>query len=413
MSVIYKVRAAKQLPPSHPLHVSRFYGRERLHRKKMQDRQDLILYLAELHANAVLACARLSQPRGFCHVKLRLTTLREWVYDYRPALDYFFEVQALGYNFGEDANEISTLIPKHLEVDTVRVSETDGIHFLVPDRHDGVQSKVYIQQQNAPAIRRRLMDEGRYDLLPPTNWLLSQPEVNFVFARSGKLQQRDTSTWPVPAVETWPSWLRSALFGPGIDIEAAYTQYLLKTLREMYADRPRMVMVLYPDIVRSVEDKTAWREELASLLDVGTDDEGIAIVKRVCMSLANGSRISPAIMTNGSGFSVTADIIISRAADLSLQRLSTIGTRLQRVSSQYSSAKKALCGHLFRVSASRHNQKAVFASYFEWEREARYRIWEACDRHGIMVHDGIDGIPQEYIGRLPDIINQLGLRLTA
>jgi len=407
VTVIYKVRTKEALPPSHPLHVSRFYGRERLHRKKMQDRQDLILYLASLHSNAVRACARLHQPRGFCTVKLRLTTLREWVYDFQPALDYFFEVKQLGYNFGEEANEVSTLIPRYIDIPELG-QKLAG--YLVPDRPEGTQSKVYIQQQHAESIRTRLMDEGRYDLLPPVEWLLERPEVNFIFDRSGRLRQRDTSIWPVQAVETWPSWLREQLFGPGIDIEAAYTQYLLGHLRKQCS--PEMLQLIYPDLLRSIEDKAAWRRELAELMGVGTDDEGISLVKRVCMSLANGSRISPAILTGGGGFSVTADIIVQNAEDLSLERLNRIGSRLQYISTQYSNAKRSVCISVFRTNPSRANQRRVFASYFEWEREARYRIWEACDHHGIMVHDGIDGIPQEYLDRLPTIIEEVGLRLT-
>ena len=75
-------------------------------------------------------------------------------------------------------------------------------------------------------------------------------------------------------------------------------------------------------------------------------------------------------------------------------------------------ARKAICTHVLKTSASRSNQKKVFSSYFEWERVARYAIWEACDRHGIMVHDGIDGIPQRYLDDLPRIMDELNIRLT-
>ena len=69
--------------------------------------------------------------------------------------------------------------------------------------------------------------------------------------------------------------------------------------------------------------------------------------------------------------------------------------------------------HLQRINPTRKNLKSVFKDYFAWERVARYSIWEAIERHGIMVHDGIDGVPQQYLDQLPVLIEQLGIRLTA
>jgi tryptophanyl-tRNA synthetase len=58
VTTIYKVRAQRDLHPTDPLHVGNFYPNvQRFHRKKMQDRQDLILYLAQLHATAITHCA--------------------------------------------------------------------------------------------------------------------------------------------------------------------------------------------------------------------------------------------------------------------------------------------------------------------------------------------------------------------
>lgn len=404
-----------------PLHVGNFYRKERTHRDSMQDRQDLILYLAKLHAHASMK----GRPRAFNRVQLRLTSLRDWVYDYRPALDYFFEVQQLGYNLGDDNNELTTLIPRDLGLHTYVQTNDFQLEYEPPERPtDGIVSKVYVHRdytydkpghaaRSKPGVIDRLMDENRFDLIEPVKWILKHEELNFYFKPAGKLQQRDTSVWPVAGIETWPSWLREALFGPGIDIDSAYTQYLMQHLRLVYADRPSMVLTLYPDLIQLIENKQAWRKNLCeNVLGLEWNDENLSLVKTVCMSLANGSRISPAIMTDGRAFSVTAGIIVQAHDTITTADLERIGQKLQYVSKQYSNAKKAICSMELGLNPSVKNQKRVFASYFEWERVARYLIWEAVDRHGIMVHDGIDGVPQQYLNNLHLIIQQVGVRVT-
>lgn len=411
MTTIYKVRASQDLHPSDPLHVGNFFPEvQRRHRAKMQDRQDLILYIAQLHATAIAHCAASSKPRGFCEVPLRLMSLRDWVHDYRAVLDYFFEVKQAGFNFGDGAHEISILIPKNVE--TVREPDRLGLHYVVPDQPDAATiSKVYIQQQNADLIRDRLAQENRADLRVACEWLLTQTEVNFHFIRSGKLQQRDTSVWPVAAVETWPSWLREALFGGGIDIENAYTQFIVSHLRK--AHTPQQLLLLYPDLTRAVEDKVQWRHELCRAIGLNCDEEGVGIVKKICMSLANGSRISPGILAGGRAFSVTADVVIKSTDDISIENLDRIGARLEAISKQYTRAKKSVCVVLLGLNPTRVNQKRVFGTYFEWERIARYAIWNAVGQHGVMVHDGIDGVPAEYRQNMEALIDKIGLKVTA
>lgn len=408
MTAIYRLRARKQPRPMDPLHVGNFYRKERLHREAMQERQDLILYLAKLHAHASLK----GKPRAFNTVKLRLTSLREWVYDYRPALDYFFDVQSLGYNLGDDNNEVSVLVPKDLGLHTHVQTQSFQLEYEPPPRpDDGVVSKVYIAQGRG--VLDRLTHENRFDLIEVVKWILQHEELNFIFKPAGKLQQRDTSVWPVAAVETWPAWLREALFGPGIDIDSAYTQYLMQHLREIYRGRTHLLMLLYPDLLALIEDKQRWRRDICeNVLGLPWNDDNIDLVKTVCMSLANGSRISPGILEGGRSFSVTAQIIVNATEEVTPERLERVGTRLQAISRQYSRAKKDICAMDLRLNPTLVNQKRVFGSYFEWERAARYLIWEAVDRHGIMVHDGIDGVPQSYLNDLPSLIQQVGVRVT-
>lgn len=407
-TTIYKVKSKNQLHPSDPLHVGWFYpGKERIHRRTMQDRQDLILYLSQIHSTAV----KNTKPLGFCEVPMRLMSLREWVYDYKVALDHFFTIQNTGYNLGEGDHEISTLIPKPLQ----KTDKKTKLVYNLPERPDGCTiSKVYVQKHNAELIRKQLITTKRLDLVAPVEWLLkhSSEEINFHFVRSGKLQQRDTSVWPICTIETWPSWLREALFGKGIDIESAYTQFLIQQLKIIYKGRERLLNSIYPDLIRSLDDKTEFRNELCLLLGLECNHQNLSTIKRLCMSLANGSKISPGILCDGRAYSVTADIIIHAAEDLSLENLERIGFRLQRISQQYSSARKAICAARLGLNPSRTNQKKVFSSYFEWEREARYELWKAIDCHGIMVHDGIDGVPEQYLSQLPTLIEQIGIKIS-
>lgn len=415
MSSLYRVEASQPPHYSDPLHWGNFYpGKQRHHAGVMNKRQDLILFLARLHADA---CSS-GMPLGMIRIPMRLTSLREWCSDYRVALDHFFEVDQLGYNLGEGKHEITTLIPRKLSTELdVKASQAGAMLKYSPGPaplgSDTVISKVYVQQDKAEAICNKLVSTCRLDLFAPVEWLLTQPEINFHFKRSGRLQQRDTSVWPVAGIETWPSWLREDLFGPGLDIESAYTQFLIAHLREVYVDKPELLELLYPDLMRSLTDKAAWRVEICDeVLGLIPTPENIGIVKRLCMSLANGSRISPAILTGSRAFSVTADIVVAAAEDVSIDNLTRIGKRLSVIAKQYVSARKMLCLALHRRNPTRRNQKDVFSSYFEWERAARYMIWEAVDRHGIMVHDGIDGIPQQYLDKLPEIMSELNLRIT-
>ena len=407
MTTIYKVRSPERLRPLHPLHVNNFYPNlERRNLRLMADRQELILYLASIYT----AATNSGQPLAFCRIPMRLMSLREWVYDYKEVFDRFFDIAELGYNFGEDKHSISFITPKP-PIGTVK--DHHLTYKLPPNLGVGVVSKVHIQQHAAESIRSKLLLSGRFDLHAPVEWLLTQSEVNFYFVPCGRLKLRDTSVWPIAAIETWPSWLREELFGPGIDIESAYTQFLIEHLREVYHDEPHLVAMLYPDLLRSLEDKKEWRREICvDVLGLPYGDDGISVVKNICMSLANGSKVSPAILTAEASFSMTRDIILDKVDNTSVSNLTRIGRRLSKIARQYSQARKLVCNWEIGINPTKKNQKKVFATYFEWEREARYEIWNAVGRHGIMVHDGIDGIPEEYLKDIPGLVKSLNLRMT-
>lgn len=411
MSILYRVSGSK-IHFSDPLHVRNFYPDvQRVHRRMMSRRQDLILYLANLHSNAVKS----GMPLGMIQIPIRLSSLREWVLDFRVVFDEFFEIHKLGYDFGDGNFSPSIVTPKNISSSKRQAAErTSTLEYVPPPLPDnGSISKVYILQKNKDQILERITLSSRLDLLLPCKWLLERPEVNFHFERSGKLQQRDTSIWPIKGIETWPSWLREMLFGPGVDIDSAYTQFLVQHLKHAYIGREHLLTIIFPDLMRMITEKPEWRRELCEdVLKLEHTEENIGHVKRICMSLANGSKISPGILLGGSAFSVTGGIVLQATPDTTPEHLIRVGERLQRISAQYTKAKKIICLHLLRTKGSRVNQKRVFGTYFEWERIARHSIWESCDRHGIMVHDGIEGIPEEYLKNMPSIMKELNIQLT-
>lgn len=413
----YRLAPSAPVPPRHPLHWARFWpDLQRVHRAQAEARQDLVLWLASLWRGAT----RPGHPLGFSTVQLRLTDLRDHVRDYRPALDHFFTVQQLGYHLRDERSELTTLVPKALEgPEQVEVETTTAtLRYAPPPLPEGtVISKVHLQPGlRLDVLAARTMAAGRHELIPPLTWLLTQParELNFHFQRAGRLQQRDTSVWPITAIETWPGWLREALFGPGIDLDSAYVQFLLHHLRAALSDRPGLLELLFPDLLRLLHDKEAFREELCTqVLQRPYTEHYRGVIKQVLMALANGSRISPALLTNGGGYSLTAELIIDAAPEASVTDLTLVGERLKRIADQFAAARRQACAGLLRRAPSRRNVKQVFSAYFTWERQARYALWEACDRHGLMVHDGLDGVPDRYRGQINALIENLDLRLTA
>lgn len=411
---VYPVKTQKRIHPSDPLHVGHFYGKQRNHISMMDERQALILYLARMHQLAIDS----GMPRGFCRIPISLTRLRKWVYDYRVALDYFFTVEQTGFRISNDNKELSIIVPKDLGTqkdpeEIMRAIIEKNLEYAVPPiPTEGVVSKVFIQFENGEYIREKLKEHKRFDLWAPVEFLLNypSPEINFWFKPSGKLQLRDTSVWPIHGIETWPSWLREALFGTGIDIESAYTQYLLNIIRTSEGGERRCEL-MFPELIQSFENKSQWREDLCIKLGIFPDDEGIHAIKKICMSLANGGKISGAIATSTSGHSSVKDVLMDALPGASLDRLFKAGEALGSISREYTQARRIACLTETSKYPSRKNQKAVFRSYFQWEREARYAIWETVGRIGIMVHDGIDGIPKDLCDSAAHVLNDIGLRV--
>jgi hypothetical protein len=331
----------------------------------------------------------------------------------REVFEHFFHVSQKGYSFSGDAYQLSTVAPRILNVIDTELIRQGVLHWKwspPPKPSGGVISKVLIQHHNQFQVLNLLEEKGREDLVMQAVWLFSQHTCDFVYVPAGKLQQRDKCVWPIAGIETWPSEIRTLMFGQGIDIDSAFSQFLISEARTAF-DSPTTINMLFPDIIRCVEDKTSWREELChDVLQQNATPEAISTIKNIVMSCANGSRVSPQIMLCEGGQSMVRDLVIQHIENPCANNLIKAGTRLQTITRQYTNIKR-----LVAKSHGKHGRQAskeVFTDYFSWERGMRYAIWEECDRTGIMMHDGIDGVPPSALADLDGVSRRVGARLS-
>jgi hypothetical protein len=393
MLTFQPVTIERDLKRGDPLYVGNFFNLRKMWWTKRKARQGLIISIAlgwyYLLKRNPTAC-------GYDEEEILLTHLTKQVKDAKVILERFFVIKRLGFNFNEATRSPTIVTPKKLSKEMI-----DAIEELVnevrfnpgeePTSTKLVKSDVTVQHGRDTMILARLRRE-REDLIPAVTWLLKrQNPITFYYEPCGSLQARDKSVWPVKAIETWPGWLRAELFGTVVDIENSYCQFLVQKLAQKHALTPRRFELQYPDIIRADRDKTAFRWELCALLRLEPSDENVHKVKKLLMALANGSNASPALMTNGSGRSEAVRVVHEIAPHLLPSELIEVGKRLSAIAKQFRAAKRDLCIQMFG-KPTLQNQKKIFTLYFEWEREARYKIWDAVGRTGLMLHDGLDGV---------------------
>jgi hypothetical protein len=395
MLTFHAVEIEQDLFREHPLYVGNFFQLKRMWWRKRKQRQGLIISIA-------VAWYRLTRKNvlapGFINEEIFITSLTKQVSDAKVILERFFEITRIGYNFGA-LNKSPTLIsPKKLNQEMIDAIESiiNVIHFrpgAPPIGEKYTQSLVEVDLTSELSVMSKLRTTGREDLIPAVTWLFQQDSpITFYFERAGALQERDKSIWPIRAIELWPGWLRTALFGTVIDIENSYCQFIVKQLEKKYEKRPHVLDMKYSDLLRFDRDKQNFREELRELLKLPPNDEGISVIKKLIMSLANGSNATPALMIGGSGRSEAVRIVRESSPDLLPSELKEIGERLAKITKQFKRAKRDLCIFLLNAEPSRANQRKIFQMYFKWERESRYAIWDAIGRTGLHLHDGLDGV---------------------
>jgi len=395
---IYPVQARVELPWNHPLHVGKFFNLEGKRWKARKQRQALILSTARAWKQLT---ARNPGAPGLVREEIFLTHLAKQAPDAKEIFRVFFKIERTGYRFSDGLTAPTTISPRKLPAQlAAAVEQLDSTVELTFDPGQGptaegfTRSPVTVRRHKGKEILRALEGYGRADLIPPVKWLLERPQpITFYHRPSGKLQARDTSVWPVRAIETWPGWLRAELFGTCIDIDNAFSQFLMEHLSKKHAGKEAQLRLKYPDIVAIAEDKRAFRAALIEqVLKTKVEPTSLKLIKRLLMAIANGSNASPQLFTGSSSRCEAANIIRLNAPWLSTTDLLAAGERLQRVAHQFRQAKKELCIYLFSARPTAKNQKRIFTLYFNWEREARYKLWGAVGQTGLQMHDGLDGI---------------------
>jgi len=395
MLSFHPVQINRDLNREDPLYVGHYFDLKGMWWKKRKQRQGLVISIA-------LGWYRLvkhqSSAPGFIEEETFITNLTRQVNDAKVILEHFFEIKRTGFSFTNGVKSPTIISPKKLNKKFFRSIEglMNEVQFdpgPAPIDKKLTITAVPIIRKNASAIKAKLKTEKREDLLAAVCWLLDRDTVDFFYKPSGKLQARDTSVWPIRAIELWPGWLRRELFGTIVDIENAYVQFMVQKLEKKYEHNARRMELKYPDLLRAHRDKQAFREELCrDVLRLPVTDENISTVKHLIMSLANGSNATPLLMVNGFGHSEAVRIVHEACPHLATAELLEVGARLSVIAKQFMAAKRALCIFLLKAKPTRDNQKKIFRMYFEWERESRYKIWEMVGFTGVNTHDGLDGI---------------------
>lgn len=369
-----------------PLHVSKFFKMGGSHYETRKKRQQLIIGCASEWIKLV---AKNGKKAHHIPQEILLTKYTYDVRDARSVIDHFFCVTELGHNIGGQPVS-SQVVPKKLnEKEALAI-----LHFfesvdafspgLEPKDSDLTCSSVKIQF--APEVLDKLKRIGRHDLIPEVKWVLSKQMITFYFSRAGAVQARDKCVWPIIGIEQWPSWLREALFGLCVDIDNAYTQFLLTHLEEIHDDNPARFALMYPDLPRMIYEKELFRHDICvNVLKLPHTNENVKVVKSLLMSLANGSRISEKLIHVNKNQTDAVRIVLRNCQHLSVEELNEVGRRLGYIKKQFNSASREL-------KSAGIIETTVFHAYLKWEREARYKIWEALGKQGIMMHDGIDGV---------------------
>lgn len=383
------------LDRSDPLYVGHFYpSLYRISWKARKKRQNLIFSVAFTWYN--LTKKFRSNP-GMLEAEMFLTSISSRAGNYKPIFDKFFTIRQLGFNTG--VKKSATFVsPKRISQEMILAIEK-YLHITLekefnpgdPPTDDLVKSTVQVVGCKEKIIDR-LKEELRDSLIPQVKWLYSQEgQITFYSKPSGQLQARDTSVWPIKAIELWPGWLRSELFGMSIDLENAYSQFLISHLENKHLDNYRMFQLKYPDLIELNYNKTVYRENICKELKLPVTKDNIDMIKKLLMAVANGSNASGQLMITMGSQSQACDIVKKANPNLNETELFEIGNKLRRIARQFRSAKREVCFAEIGLP-TRENVKRIHGLYFQWERTARYKIWKEIGQSGLMLHDGLDGV---------------------
>jgi len=402
--VFHPVNIERELERNNPLYVGNFFALKGMWWRKRKTRQGLIISIALAWYRIV---KRHPGSEGFIERETFITNLTRQVKDARKILDKFFTVKRIGFCFDSSNRSPSVISPRKLNKkmwDAI-AAIADEVVFdpgFAPTNPKLTKSTVHLEKFDVKALIAELKHDGRQDLVAPIEWLCRQEApLTFYYEPAGKLGARDKSVWPIRSIELWPSALRRTLFGQSVDIDNSYLQFVVQRLEEKYAKNRTRLELKYSELLRANGNKSKFRAEICETLGIEPNHDNIDRVKKIIMAIANGSNISPALMTNGSGRSTAVQLIHEACPDMLASEKLRVGKRLQVLVRQFVAARRDLC-FMVNKKPTRENQKEVFRQYFVWEREARYKIWNALGKTGLHLHDGVDGVrsdltPEELI----------------
>lgn len=402
------VHLVSEITRENPLYVGHFFELTGMWWSSRKARQRFIVSVAQAWQKSVKS----SVAPGFIREEIFLTAYRK-IPGARSIIEKFFKIEQLGYNIGTSKNSPTIVSPRrlgkkwHSAIDNIKVDNTFDPG-PIPNADDFVVSAVSVLVNcDGAEILSAILASGREDLIPQVEWILTNScKIPFYYKPAGILQARDTSVWPIRAIELWPGWLRTALFGVTIDIENSYCQFIVSSLEKKHAKNINLIHLKYADIFALVYDKQKFREQMCTdFLKLPVTSKSINVVKKIVMALANGSNISGLMAVNNVGRSDVADMINTSCPHLSNVELHTCGERLHRIARQLRAAKRELCFNLLGERPTHASQKKIFRMYFAWEREARYKIWNSVGATGLMMHDGLDGVITALDG--PDLVKKV------
>lgn len=399
----------------HPLYVGHFFKLQGMHWKNRKARQRFIFSVANTWYHLI---KKNKLSPGFIEEEVFLTRANKHVAGARTIIEHFFRIERLGYNMGGGMNSPTIVTPRRLSKKYHDVLETLAPDIKFVPEEEPVDDKLVKSQVSIVDVSLRedvlnaLEEENRPDLIPAVKWLFDNPKnITFYYKPAGRIQARDTSVWPIKAIELWPAWLRSELFGTTIDIENAYCQFIMQNIEKKYANNMQLARLKYNDLFELVYNKQKFREEICQkYMKLAINNKNIGVVKRIIMALANGSNATGQLLVANSGNCEVARIVNSACQDMATEDLIILGDRLHRIARQLRAVKKDLCFFLFNTKPTRQLQKQIFAEYFKWEREARYKIWDVVGESGLMMHDGLDGIKSDLSSS--DLIKEI-VRVTS
>jgi hypothetical protein len=416
-----KVPLTTEVSVDSPLHVDNFVPKGKGSRwaKKMKERQELVIGCASLWKRLTRGRLAHEMPAFFeTDTYIMAATANDRLA--RGIVEKFFKVTKLGFKISEDLKAPSSIIARKLEPALEQaikdIFKVPTLYFVAgydPGEKptEGLVSMVTVDASTADDVIFRLGQEGKVDLIPQINWLKDHPETEFYFRPMGMGDGRDTSSWPIKNICSWPSWVRTSLFGESADIDSSLPQFIVhgvdKQRTRIYGSigyTPRQNnyewmrdadCTYYPfNLVYNKEETRRFLIEDICKLEMNS--KNVSDLKHVVSAICNGSRFTRGLYNSGGGRCAAVSMIRNLLRNVEGEDLDHAVYEFEKLYRNFQFARHrtmAAYGFLYRKGISaKEKKKMLFREYFKWERVQRMKMWEAAGRRGLHLHDGIDGL---------------------